>query len=144
MSAEENKASVQRWVDEAWNQGRFESAGRLYPAEYTMHNPGPDIQGAEGLCGFITMYRAGMPDLHMTVEDMLADGDKVVWRVRTRGTQTGPLFGIPPTGRSAEVGTTIISRFANGQWVEDWVQNDDLGLLQQLGAVPMPQAAAAS
>jgi predicted SnoaL-like aldol condensation-catalyzing enzyme len=49
MSAQENKATVQRWVDEAWNQGRFESAGRLYPAEYTMHNPGPDIHGAEGL-----------------------------------------------------------------------------------------------
>jgi steroid delta-isomerase-like uncharacterized protein len=143
MAGEENKAIVRRWVAEAWNDGDFSSAADLYPPEYVLHfGSGPAQHGSEGLVGFIQAYRSAFPDLRMTIEDLIAAGDKVVWRIVTSGTQQGELMGIPPSGQFMSVGAIVISRFAGGQWVEDWVNNDDLGLLQQIGAIPAPAGAA--
>ena len=142
MSTESNKTIVRTWVDAAWNHGDFSSASELYPPTYVLHfGSMPDTQGAEGLVGFIGVYRNAMPDLHMHIEDMLAEGDKVVWRITSTGTQTGEFLGIPPSGRAAKVTATITSRFENGKWVEDWVNNDDLGLFQQIGVIPVMGAA---
>jgi steroid delta-isomerase-like uncharacterized protein len=138
MSAEENKAIVRRWVDAAWNSGDFTGAPDLYPSDYQLHFAGMDTHGADGLSGFISAYRAAFPDLHMTIEDLLADGDKVVWRITTTGTHRNEFMGIPPSGKQMRVSGIVISRFAGGQWVEDWVNNDDFGLLQQIGAIPAP------
>jgi steroid delta-isomerase-like uncharacterized protein len=143
MAGEENKAIVRRWVAEAWNNGDFSSAAELYPPEYVLHfGSAPESRGSAGLVGFIQAYRSAFPDIRMTIEDLIAEGDKVVWRIVTTGTQHGALMGIPPSGQGIRVGAIVVSRFAGGKWVEDWVNNDDLGLLQQIGAIPTPEAAA--
>ena len=86
----------------------------------------------------VTMYFSAFPDLHLTIEDQIAEGDKVVTRWTARGTHQGPFMGIPPTGKRAVVTGIAIDRFANGKFVENWNNGDDLGLLQQLGVVPVP------
>lgn len=136
MSAEENKATIRRWVEAAWNNGDFSETAQMYSANYVIHDPAGPIQSPEGLEGFIRAYRQGMPDLHFTVEDMVAEGDKVAWRFTVRGTQTGELMGIAPTGKQAIVAGMVVSRFADGKWVEDWSNYDALGMLQQLGVIP--------
>ena len=84
------------------------------------------------------MLLTASPDLHITVEDQVAEGDKVVTRYTTRGTHQGPFMGIPPTGKHVTVTGIVITRFANCKEVEEWANADWLGLLQQLGVVPTP------
>ncbi len=139
MSAEQNKSIVRRWVEAAWNNGDFSSAASLYPASYVHHPSGlPDQNGPDGITQFIGMYRRGMPDLRLTVDDLVAEGDKVTWRFTARGTMTGELFGFAPTDKIAATTGTVFSRFEDGQWVEDYSVYDALTLLQQLGIIPMP------
>jgi len=138
MSAEQNKSIVYRWVEDAWNHGDFSQAPSLYPADYVLHDtssPEP-FRGPEGLRGFITAFRTAMPDLHMTIEQIVAEGDCVAWRFQCQGTQTGPLQTIPPSGRRAVVTGTVMSRFAGGHWVEDYSNADQLGMLVQFGVIP--------
>ena len=138
MSAEQNKAIVSRWVAGGWNTGDLSLVDEFY-ADYTLHSPGmPDVQGTEAFKAFVTMYRTAFPDIHFTLEDMVAEGDKVAWRATTRGTHQGELMGIPPTGKPIVVSSSIVSRFENGKWAEDWVLIDMLGMLQQLGVIPVP------
>jgi steroid delta-isomerase-like uncharacterized protein len=138
MSAEQNKAIVSRWVAGGWNGGDLSLVDEFY-ADYTLHSPGmPDVQGTEAFKAFVTMYRSAFPDIHFTLEGMVAEGDKVAWRATTRGTHRGELMGIPPTGKPIVVSSSIVSRFENGKWAEDWVLIDMLGMLQQLGVIPVP------
>ena len=138
MSAEQNKAIVSRWVAGGWNTGDLSLVDEFY-ADYTLHSPGlPDVQGTEAFKAFVTMYRTAFPDIHFTIEDMVAEDDKVAWRATTRGTHGGELMGIPPTGKSVVVSSSIVSRFDAGKWAEDWVLIDTIGMLQQLGVIPMP------
>ena len=74
----------------------------------------------------------------MEIEEVVADGNIVVWRIISTGTQTGELFGFPPTGRTARVEGIVMSRFENGKWAEDHAQWDALGMMQQLGLIPAP------
>ncbi len=82
------------------------------------------------------LYRSAFPDLHFTVEEVIADGDKVVARYSARGTHKGELNGIAPTGKSTNVSGVTIARIANGKVAESWVNWDALGLMRQLGVVP--------
>jgi len=84
------------------------------------------------------MYVTAFPDLHFTVEDMIAEGDKVVARLTARGTQAGAFMGIPPTGKQASITAIDINHMAGGKSVEHWLEMDTLGLLQQLGVIPAP------
>jgi predicted ester cyclase len=84
------------------------------------------------------MYLTAFPDLHLTIEDLIAEGDKVVDRQTARGTHQGTFMGIPPTGKQITVTAMNISRIVGGKIVEHWVELDTLGMLQQLGVVPMP------
>jgi predicted ester cyclase len=84
------------------------------------------------------MYLTAFPDLHFTIEDIIAEGDTVVVRQTARGTHQGDLMGIPPTGKQVSGTGITITRVVNGKAVEDWFNGDDLGLLQQLGVVPVP------
>jgi len=93
-------------------------------------------QGPEGLRAFVEAFRQAFPDLHWTIEDVIASGDKVVWRVNGTGTNEGPFMGMPATGRRISCGAIIISRFEDGRWAEDWVQWDRMTMLQQLGVIP--------
>lgn len=137
MSLVENKAIVRRGWEEIWNKGNLTIAPEHYALTYVSHMPGnPDMYGPEGHNQLVTMYRTAFPDLHFTVEDQIAEGDKVVNRVTARGTHLGEFRGIPPTGKPITVTGITIDRIAGGKLVESWASWDFLGLLQQLGVVP--------
>jgi steroid delta-isomerase-like uncharacterized protein len=142
MSTEENKAISRRSGEEIFNGGNLGLADELYAPDYVLHDPSlpEDLHGPEGLKQYATMSRRTFPDARVTVEDQIAEGDKVVDRWTARGTHTGDLMGIPPTGRRIEVSEFTISRFAGGKIAEEWHQGDDLGMMQQLGVVPSGEA----
>src|SRR5258708_38594660 len=99
------------------------------------------IQGKEAFKQFLSMYLTAFPDLHFTIEDIIAEGDTVVVRFTFRGTHQGDLMGIPPTGKQVVVTGIDIICAANGKVVEEWVNRDELSLLQQLGVIPTPGSA---
>ena len=134
MSAEENKALARR----AWeNMDDPDIIDEVYAPDVVWHEPDQDIQGTEQAKQFIAMYKTAFPDLNATVEDVIAEGDKVVTRWTIRGTHQGEIeeFG-PPTGRQIESKGITISRIEGGKIVEDWDSYDNLSVMQQLGLVP--------
>ena len=144
MSAEKNEATVRTWLEEAWNNGNIDGQAHIFSPSYTWAElPEAFGTGSEGLLNFVRAFRAAFPDLHWTFEDVIANDDKVVWRVVATGTQRGEFMGIPATGRSFKSQAIIISRFENGLWREDNVAWDQFGMLQQLGVIPAPGAAVA-
>ena len=140
MSEEQNAAVYRRWFDEGCSQGSVDLVDELYSQEYVTHSLPPDLPPTrDGLKLFITALRAGLPDLRVPVHEMVAEGGRVMGRLSLEGTHTGTLLGVPATGKHVDVGLMIIARFDDsGLWVEDWSAWDQLGLLQQLGAVPAP------
>jgi steroid delta-isomerase-like uncharacterized protein len=140
MSAETNKKLVSRWYQEIYSGGDLSLVEELFDTDYTNHEPtapnGGWPRGPEGPRTIADAYRAAFPDIHFTIEEQLADGDKVVTRWTAHGTHTGPLMGMPPSGRSVAVTGTSIERVANGRIAETWVNFDLLGLMTQLGVVP--------
>ena len=138
MSTETNKATVRRWITEGWNKGNLSLVDEMYTPDFVQHDPGSPVPvtSHEALKGYVTVFRTAIPDLQFTIDDLVAEADKVLWRFTARGTQTGALMAIPPTGRSATVTGMVLFRFANGKIAEVWVNVDNLGLLQQLGVVP--------
>ena len=138
MAVEENKALVRRWV-ELWNTGDLDAIGAFVTPAYIRHDPNsPEVRGPEAEQQLVAMYRAAFPDLHFTIEHLVAEGDTVVAHVTVRGTHRGELFGIPPTDTQVTLEAMERYRLADGKIAEQWVVLDALGLLQQLGAVPMP------
>jgi predicted ester cyclase len=138
----EQKAVVGRFIDRAFNAGDPAFIDELVSSDYVLHGT-PEVRGPEGMKHFVTIYRTAFPDYACTVEDQIAEGDKVVTRWTARGTQQGELMGIPPTGSQVTPPGVVIDRIANGQLVESWLQADVLGMLQQLGVVHAPAGAAA-
>ena len=136
MSAEQQKMIIQRWVEEAWNNGNLAIADEVYSADYFLHDPTRPIHGPEALKQFVAAFHTGYPDIHATIEDMIAEGDKVVWRYTVRGTHKGEFMGIAPTSKPVTLTGILISRFADDKVVEDWNNYDALGMLQQLGVIP--------
>jgi predicted ester cyclase len=142
MSAEENKATARRMVEELFNQGGdLDAADEIFAPNYVSHEPAfGDLHGVEAIKQFAATERQAIPDLQNTVEDQVAEGDKVVTRFRGRGTHTGEaeVFG-PPTGNRYEVTGITLQRFADdGKIVEDWTIFDALGMMRQLGFIPEP------
>ncbi len=140
MSAEENKAVVRRFnelIGEFWRTGNADAFDEIVAPEFVYHQPGtpPDL---ESFKQFLPMFRAAFPDMRYTVEDLIAEDDKVVDRISWQATHQGELMGIPPTGNSVTVTEMHISRIAGGKIVERWGQPDMLGMMQQLGVVPPP------
>ena len=141
MTAEENKALIRRYYEEidaaAKDQRGASFLDEFVASDYLNHTspPGftPDL---EGLKQAYNHFLAANPDGYHVVEDMIAEGDKVVTRLSAYGTQTGELFGIPPTGKQVSMTAIAIHRIANGKIVEHWSEVDNLGVLQQLGVVP--------
>ncbi len=133
MSAEENKALAQR----SWEIDNPENLDEVYPPDVVWHNPDQDVRGIEEAKQFVSTFIQAFPDLNFSVEDLIAEGDKVVSRVRGRGTHQGEteLFG-PPTGRQFEQESITIHRIEDGKIVEEWNQWDNLSVLQQLGLAP--------
>ncbi len=140
MSAEANKAAVRQWVEAGWNRGDFSNIDSIYAVDYTYNDPSapPLPKGPQSIISVVSTYRAAFPDVRMTIEDMISEGDKVVWRWTVTGTHNGPLMGISASGKPVRLSGIVISRFINGKWSEDWSNWDTLGMLQQVGAVPVP------
>ena len=140
MSTEQNKNTIRHWVEEAWNKGNLAVVDEVYASNYVQHEPPgvPPVTSSAALKGYVTAYRTALPDIHFTIDDLIAEGDKAVVRFTTTGTQRGELFGIPPTGKSGKVPGIVIFRFQDGKIAEGWVLIDSLLLLQQVGVVPTP------
>jgi steroid delta-isomerase-like uncharacterized protein len=132
--SEENKALARRSWESVENP---DTLGEVYAPDVVWHNPEGDIQGIEEAKQFVAMFETAFPDISATVEDVVAEGDKVVSRVTIRGTHQGEVeeFG-PPTGRRVEVQSLSLHRIEDGKIVEEWNSWDNLSLLQQLGLAP--------
>lgn len=138
MSAETNKALTRRVVEEVWSRGNLDIVDETYATDWALHDPAaPGVGGSEGMKQLVAMYRTAFPDLHMSVEDQIVEGDKVVSRWKSIGTHQGELMGIPPIGlRGSEVIGIFIDRIVDGKIVESWANWDTLGMLQNIGVIP--------
>src|SRR6478672_4063555 len=137
MTTEENKLRMGRFV-EFINTASEELADELISPTATFHVPGraEPMRGPAGYLAIIGMMRSGFPDVRWTLEEMVAENDKVAARFIMKGTHQGVFFGVPPTGKSIKVQAMNFYRFSNGQIIEEYGQLDLLGLLQQIDAVP--------
>ena len=139
MSTEQNKSIVRRWIEEGWNKHNLAVIDQLYAPNFVQHEPEPQtVNSSEALKQYVGAYLTAFPDLHLSIEDLLADGDKVVWRFNSTGHQNGPFMGMPPSGRTGNITGIVIFRLENSRIAEAWVNIDVLGLLQQTGVIPMP------
>jgi steroid delta-isomerase-like uncharacterized protein len=140
---EEHRALARRAVEEIYNRGNLDAADEIYAPDCVLHDPSlpEDLRGTEGIKRYAAMYRQAFPDLHVTVEDEICEGDRMAMRWTARGTHRGDLMGIPPTGNPIHVSGITIGRMAGGKIVEEWFQSDDLGMMQQLGLVPAMEGA---
>jgi steroid delta-isomerase-like uncharacterized protein len=144
MSVEENKALVRRFF-EAFGRNDVAALEEVASQDVVYHTAPPGLSaGIQGYRELMAMYHSAFPDIQLTIDDMVAEGDKVVTRFTARGTHRGELMGIAPTDKQAVVGGISIVRVAGGKVTEEWDQLDMLGLLQQLGAIPAPAEASAA
>ena len=135
--SEENKALVRRFVDEVQSQGNIDAIDKFCAPEFVNHSaPLGMPSDCEGVKHVTTMFRQAFPDSYFTIEDMVAEGDKVATRKTFHGTHQGEFMSIPPTGKQVSIGLIDIVRVAGGQVVEHWSIGDNLGMLQQLGVIP--------
>jgi len=139
--SEENKALVRREEEDLFSGGNLDAADEIYAADYVGHDPSnpEDVRGLEAAKQAASDYRQAFPDLRVSVEDLIAEGDRVAARLRFRGTHLGELNGIAPTGRRVDCTGIVISRIEEGKIAEDWANFDDLGMMQQLRVIPEPE-----
>jgi steroid delta-isomerase-like uncharacterized protein len=142
--SEEHRALARRVVEEIYNSGDLDVADEIYAPDCILHDPSlpENLRGPEGIKHYAGMYRNAFPDLRVTIEEEICEGDRMAMRWTARGTHTGDLMGIPPTGKPMVVSGVTLGRSAGGRIVEEWFQSDDLGMMQQLGLVPAMQGAA--
>jgi len=136
--SEQNKLLVRRAVEDIWNGGNFAVVDGLVAGDIVIHGSTPDhdIHGPDGIRQFYGGLREAFPDISFTIEDQVAEGDRVVTRWTARATHKGAFEGIPPTGKQVRLHGIDIDRIVNGKVVECWPVTDELSLLQQLGVVP--------
>jgi steroid delta-isomerase-like uncharacterized protein len=137
---EENKKQYRRTFEEVFNQGDLSIVDDLVTPDFLNHEvpPGMNNRGPESTRQVVTMLRTAFPDLHFTIEELVAEGDTVASRVTMRGMHLGPFQGIPPTGRSFQQAHMHFVRFREGKAIEHWAVRDDLGMMRQLGVIPAP------
>lgn len=142
MSTEENKALVRRATLEVLHQGQVALVDELYAPNLAYHNPGvADVHTRDDFKRWVTAFRSAFPDFQMTIEDLIAEGDRVVFRSTFRGTNTGDFvlpMPLPATGKQITMTGIVMDRVANGKFIEILEMSDSLGLLQQLGVIPAP------
>ena len=144
MSAETNKAISRRFFDEVWNKGNLTTLDEILAKDHFNSGPGnlPGLPaGPEGGKQVITLYRNAFPDVHFTIDEQLTEGEKVVTRWTAHGTHQGELQGLPATGKTSTVSGIAIDRFVDGKIAETWGLFDYFSMMQQLGVIPMPEAA---
>jgi predicted ester cyclase len=136
---EEAKAVVRRWNDEGWSGGNYDLAHEIIAPVMTVHGAGGQSvgMGPEGLIDLIKTWRTAFPDGRMTVDDIIVEGDLVGIRNTWHGTQTESFYGIPPSGKQVHVTSVGLDRVVDGQVAEGWGELDMVGMMQQLGAMPV-------
>ncbi len=133
----DNKELIRRLMMDDLSQGNEAVADEIIAVDFLDHTNPPGMQhGIDGHKAIVRLFRGVFPDMEWRIDDLIAEGDRVVARTTMRGTQRGDFFGIPPTGRRVEMSGIHILRIANGKIAEHWGSNDDLGLMRQLGAIP--------
>jgi steroid delta-isomerase-like uncharacterized protein len=134
-----NKALLQRFFEEMYTQGDLRVGDQIVGINYVNHNPAPgEAPGREGLKAFVAYLHRAFADLNITIQDQVAEGDRVVTRFTIRGIQEGEFAGLPPAGKPIAVTAISIHRIHNGQIQEGWLKWDALGMMQQLGAGVSP------
>jgi len=140
MSAKDLKALMRRFIEE-WNKGKATAMAvidEMYATNFVSHGD-KDIRGIKNVKKSTSEEFSAFPDLHFTIDDMVAEGDKVAARITMTGTHKGEYMGAPPTNKKIRIKAITIERFAGGKIVEEWGMADTLSLMQQLGAVPTPK-----
>jgi predicted ester cyclase len=140
MSTEQNKTLLLRLLEEVFNRGNISLVDELFAPDFVEHEELPPgiPPGREAVKQLSSMFRSAFPDFKVTIDDITAEGDKVVVRGIWSGTHKGEFMGIAPTGKSASFGVIDIVRIAGGKVVEHWGQMDNLRMMQQLGVIPTP------
>jgi steroid delta-isomerase-like uncharacterized protein len=139
--SEDNKALVRRYFEEIWDKGNLDLIDELFTTNFVRHGPTAtegEVRGLEGFKALVSMYRSAFPDLRVPIEDLIAEGDRVVTRWRAHGTHQGELLGNAPTGNQVSVTGMLIDRISGGKIEEEWVDYDTLHFMQQVGAVSRP------
>jgi len=131
--SERNKAQVRRVIDEIYNRGDLEVIDEVAASDLVIRIGSEEIRGRNEIKRYVAGLRAGFPNLTLTIEDQIAEGDMVVTRWTARGTHAGDFQGIPATGREVRMTGTDIDRIVDGKTVDCWVHMDQLGLMRQLG-----------
>ena len=140
MSAQENKEKARRFLEEGFGQGNLQVLDEVLDADFVCYDPNSEsgeVRGAETMKQEIAYFRNAVPDLTYTVEDQVAEGEKVVSRYTASGTHQGEFFGVAPTDKPIEMSGIQIDRFdeESGKMVEEWPEYDLLGAMKQMGAV---------
>jgi predicted ester cyclase len=143
MSSDDNIETVRRLLGEVFSQGKYELIDQLVAPDFVEHQNGVHGDGSDALLNVVKGLRASFPDLRLEIQDVASTDDTVWVRARGRGTDTGGVAGRPPSGRSVEVDVIDVVRLRGGKIIEHWGVADRLGMLQQVGVVPMPQQRAA-
>jgi hypothetical protein len=143
MSIEQNKTTAGRWFSDIITQGQLDVADEIFDANHIAHDPHGPLggwpNGPEGMKMVASIFGGGFSGWNIALEDQIAEGDKVSTRWAASATNTGPLMGMPPTGKPVSVTGVNVARFAEGKIVESWFNFDMLTLLQQVGAIPTPE-----
>lgn len=137
--SEQNKRIARQVFEDIQSEGNTALVDKIVALDYVGHTPPADIHGPEGARQFTVMLRAAFPDMRVTVEDQIAEGDRVATRWTFRGTHEGDFQDIPATGKQVTMSGITLFRIANGKLLEGWNKPDLLSLMQQLGAVPVPK-----
>jgi predicted ester cyclase len=132
---------VTRIFDEVINEGNLDAADELFTEDFVDHGPMGEMRGVPAFKGVVSMWRDAVPDVHCAVEGVFSAGDMVAWLVRTTGTHTGAMMGIPPSGRRIELVTPNIARMRDGRAAEHWADQSMFQFLQQIGALEQPAPA---
>jgi len=143
MSTEQNKINARRIVEEGWNKHNPKVLDELFSNDAPLHDPqNPNtLKGSQGAKATLETFYTAFPDLKMTIEKEICEGDYVVQHLRAIGTNTGSFNGMPATGKKSNTIGVMTTKFNNGKVVEAWSIFDSYGLLQQLGVIPTPELA---
>ncbi|MDQ6910885.1 MAG: ester cyclase [Actinomycetota bacterium] len=139
--SDENKSLVRRFFEEVINAENVDRADEFVTADYAEHQQLPGGEGRQGIRvakAFLSMMRRAFPDYRFDIEDLVAEGDKVVARVTVSGTHRGEMMGLAPTGRRVRTSGIEVFRLAGGKLAEHWATFDALGMLRQIGMAPVP------
>lgn len=137
-TADQLKATVREYFERTWGDGDLSVIDEQFADHYVGHVPlqPENVHGPEGFKTMVRTYRTAFPDVEASIEDLIVEGDTVAVRYTWNGTHQGEVMGLEPTGRTVERSGMAFLRFEDGKRVEDWIIEDNLGLMQQLGAFP--------